>query len=711
MSGNIFINYRRDDASYPAGRLYDRLSAHFPKNQIFIDVDNLDPGIDFVEAIEQSVGSCDVLIAVIGKRWLISSEAEGSRRLDNPDDFVRLEIATALKRNIRVIPVLVDDASMPRANDLPDDLKSLVRRQAIPVSHDRFSADSERLIAALDRVFQKTAAEQGEREEKARLEAELKDRLEEERQQKEKRDRLEAEQREKDRLEAEKSERERLEAERREHEKKERPEHVPQSQPPAPVVPSTSSPKCEPDKPAAETPKVIPPKLSEPERVKSPAPSLGGTGGKSPWKQVIALLAIAAVLVVGGFIYFAIRASQSSSPQPAPLAAATPRPPAIATPTVEEKAPLEPQVVVQPTTQPTEPVAVAVPSPSLSTTPILTPFAAKFLSQAKRYLDAEEFAKALPLLQKAADGGKTALAARNKYTIALIPGLTTDAFYIMMREGAKAAAKALDVDLIFEGAPEFNPVEQVPVLNAVAARNPSAILIAPTDKVQLVEPLKKAFQAGIPVITVDTFIGNGRYQTGTGDADFPLSCIASDNILGGEIAARALAKAIGDKGKVYVSSVRPGFWVIDQREQGFKEEMKKHPNITVLETQFNDDDANKAASQFESVLARNPDLAAVFGANLFSAIGASVGAKQAGATGKVKVVAFDAPASLVPEIKDGRVDIAIAQHPGDIGFFGVVAAYAHLTGQSIPPLIGTRFTVIDKANVDDPNVKRFVYSD
>jgi ribose transport system substrate-binding protein len=306
---------------------------------------------------------------------------------------------------------------------------------------------------------------------------------------------------------------------------------------------------------------------------------------------------------------------------------------------------------------------------------------------------------------------ETALAADNKYTIALIPGLTTDPFYITMHKGAEAAAKVVGVDLIFQGAPEFNPVTQVPVLNAVIARKPSAILIAPTDKVQLVEPLKKASEAGIPVITVDTFIGDGRYQTGSGGADFPLSYIASDNILGGEIAARALAKAIGDKGKVYVSNVKPGISTTDQREQGFKEEMKKHPNITVLETQFNDDDANKAASQFQSVLARNSDLAGVFGANLFSAMGAASGAKQAGASGKVKVAAFDAPSSIVPEIKAGAVDIAIAQHPAEIGYFGVIAAHAHLTGQSIPPLIGTGFTVIDKANVDDPNVKRFIYSD
>jgi len=306
---------------------------------------------------------------------------------------------------------------------------------------------------------------------------------------------------------------------------------------------------------------------------------------------------------------------------------------------------------------------------------------------------------------------ETGLAADNKYTIVLIPGITTDAFYITMRKGAEAAGKALGVNVEFQGAPDFNPVTQVPVLNAVIGRKPSAILIAPTDKVQLVEPLKKAVDAGIPVLTVDTFIGDGHYQTGKGDADFPLSYIASDNVLGGEIAARALAKAIGDKGKVYVSNVNPGISTTDQREEGFKNEMKKHPDITVLETQFNNDDANKAASQFQSIMARNSDLAGVFGANLFSAMGAASGAKQAGASGKVKVVAFDAPTSMVADIKAGNIDIAIAQHPAEIGYFGVVCAYAHLTGHSIPPLIGTGFTVMDKSNIDDPNVKRFIYSD
>jgi tetratricopeptide (TPR) repeat protein len=164
MNGQIFISYRRDDAPYPAGRLYDRLVVRLPKNPIFIDVD-LDPGIDFVEAIETSVGSCDVLIAVIGKRWLVSSDEEGKNRLQNPADFVRVEIATALKRNIRVIPVLVDGASMPRSSELPDDLKLLARRNALEVSHNRFNADFGRLVAAIGKVLEKAEAERKQHQE------------------------------------------------------------------------------------------------------------------------------------------------------------------------------------------------------------------------------------------------------------------------------------------------------------------------------------------------------------------------------------------------------------------------------------------------------------------------------------------------------------------------------------------------------------------
>jgi ribose transport system substrate-binding protein len=299
--------------------------------------------------------------------------------------------------------------------------------------------------------------------------------------------------------------------------------------------------------------------------------------------------------------------------------------------------------------------------------------------------------------------------AADKVTIALIPGLTADGFYVTMHKGAEAAAKAVGADLIYQGAAEWNVSLQVPILDAVIAKKPTVILIAPTDKIQLIQPLKKASEAGISVVCVDTFIGTGIFQTGSGDADFPLSYVAYDNLLGGRMAARALAKAIGEKGKVYVSNVKPGVSTTDQREEGFKDEMKKYSGIQVLETQFNDDDANKAAAQLQAVIGRVPDLAGVFGANLFSASGTANGVKQAGMTGKIKLAGFDAPESIVAQLKDGTFELTIAQHPAEIGYFGFMVAYAQATGNPAPTAIGTGFTVMTAANIDDPKVSKYLY--
>src|SRR6185369_8101255 len=125
----IFVSYRREDAAGHAGRLFDRLVSHFGRDRIFMDVDAIEPGQDFVTVIENAVGSCEILIAVIGKDWLSSTGRTG--RLNNPNDFVRLEIGTALSRDVRVIPVLVERASMPKPEDLPEDLVKLTRRNAV----------------------------------------------------------------------------------------------------------------------------------------------------------------------------------------------------------------------------------------------------------------------------------------------------------------------------------------------------------------------------------------------------------------------------------------------------------------------------------------------------------------------------------------------------------------------------------------------------
>jgi uncharacterized RDD family membrane protein YckC len=149
-SRRIFMSYRRDDTPYPAGWLYDRLAERFGVGHIFKDVDSIEPGDDFVEVIANAVGSCDVLLALIGDRWLTITNAAGNRRIDDPNDFVRLEIETALARNIRVVPILVSGARMPRADDLPPGLARLAYRQALELSPNRFNSDLGRLLRMLD---------------------------------------------------------------------------------------------------------------------------------------------------------------------------------------------------------------------------------------------------------------------------------------------------------------------------------------------------------------------------------------------------------------------------------------------------------------------------------------------------------------------------------------------------------------------------------
>ena len=151
-SGRIFISYRREETAYPAAWLYDRLADRFADGQVFKDVDSIELGDDFVEVITEAIGSCDVLLALIGNEWLTITDEDGQRRLDDPDDFVRVEIEAALKRNVRVIPILVDGARMPRATELPPSLAGLVRRQALELSPNRFELDTNRLLKVLDKT-------------------------------------------------------------------------------------------------------------------------------------------------------------------------------------------------------------------------------------------------------------------------------------------------------------------------------------------------------------------------------------------------------------------------------------------------------------------------------------------------------------------------------------------------------------------------------
>jgi hypothetical protein len=145
----VFICYRRDDSAAIAGRIRDRLAKEFGDSRVFMDVDTIPLGSDFPKVLSDEVNKCKVLLVVIGKHWLEARDADGNRRLDSENDFVRIEIATALQRGIPVIPILVDGAKIPQADELPEDLKGLATRNGLDVRHGSFHVDMNRLIDEL----------------------------------------------------------------------------------------------------------------------------------------------------------------------------------------------------------------------------------------------------------------------------------------------------------------------------------------------------------------------------------------------------------------------------------------------------------------------------------------------------------------------------------------------------------------------------------
>lgn len=217
----VFLNYRREETSGHAGRLFDDLAERLEGAEVFMDIDRIAPGVDFTEVIDEALDSCDVVLALIGRRWIELADAGGRRRLDDADDFVRLELEKALgRKDVRVIPVLVHGASMPPSRELPDRLRSLARRQAFELSDTRWHYDLNMLVQALEKVSRikvEQAFAAAEAAEAARVEAE---RFATERAETE---RLEAERLQAARLEAERAEAERAraEAERLEAERQE----------------------------------------------------------------------------------------------------------------------------------------------------------------------------------------------------------------------------------------------------------------------------------------------------------------------------------------------------------------------------------------------------------------------------------------------------------------------------------------------------------
>jgi ribose transport system substrate-binding protein len=293
--------------------------------------------------------------------------------------------------------------------------------------------------------------------------------------------------------------------------------------------------------------------------------------------------------------------------------------------------------------------------------------------------------------------------------IGFLPGVV-DPFYQVMQKGVEDAAKDLGIEVVTQVPPTWGVEAQTPILDALIARGDLDYLItAPVEKDQMVAPLQAALDAGIKVITVDTFLGDGDYVNGP--VTFPLSYIGSDNVEGGRISARGLAKAVGGKGSVYINSTNPNVSSVEGREQGFKEVMAaEFPDIKVLGPDYNLDDQNKAAQQTGAVIEQNPDLVGVFGTNVFSAGGAGNAVVNAGLGGEVQVVAYDATAEAIELMGKGVVSLVLAQKPYDMGYMAVQFAAADAAGvTSLPRRVETGFAIITKDNVADPEYARFIY--
>jgi len=283
--------------------------------------------------------------------------------------------------------------------------------------------------------------------------------------------------------------------------------------------------------------------------------------------------------------------------------------------------------------------------------------------------------------------------------ITLMVGVKGDPFYVSMECGAKEAVAAAGAKLQVQGPDKFDATLQNPMLDAVAAQKPDALLVAPNDVKASAPPLKRIQDAGTKVVLVDTIVT---------DPTIGVSRIATDNNLGGQKAAEALQQ-LGVKGKVLVISTDPGVSSVDARVAGFKTKAQELGFTLAGDTQYSHNNASTAAQVISAALAKDPDLAGVFATNLFTAQGVATGVKQAGKSGTVKIVGFDAGPDQIKQLEAGDVQALVAQKPFDIGKQGVEQALNALSGKPVTKSIETESLIITKDNMTQPDVSKYIY--
>ena len=290
------------------------------------------------------------------------------------------------------------------------------------------------------------------------------------------------------------------------------------------------------------------------------------------------------------------------------------------------------------------------------------------------------------------DGGGGGGGGSETLEVAFIQGVAGDEFYITMQCGIEAAAQELGVTVETQGAQQFDPALQTPIVDSVVASAPDGLLIAPTDVTAMNRPLKAAADAGITVGLVDTTLE---------DPSMAVTQVASDNEGGGAAAFKAIQEANPDGGTVLVVGHEPGISTNEARIKGFLEALGEDPKFKALPTQYAQNDPAEGARIVTSTLQATPDLIGIFGTNLFAAEGAATGLRQAGAQDQVTVVGFDAGPAQVEALENGTVQALIAQQPAEIGKQGLEQVVASLRGEQVEAEIQTGFTIVTKDNLAD----------
>ena len=285
-----------------------------------------------------------------------------------------------------------------------------------------------------------------------------------------------------------------------------------------------------------------------------------------------------------------------------------------------------------------------------------------------------------------------------KLTVAVIPKANVFTFWPTVKKGAEAACKELDIDMIWRGAEnETSFAQEIEIVEAMISNDDvKGIVLAPQSATALVDVVKKAKDAGKPVVIIDSGL-NGTHH---------ISFVATDNYKGGVMGAERLAKLLDGKGKVALVRNIPGSASTEAREKGFIETCEqKFPDMKIVAKEYAMGDPTKANEVVSAILTANPDLNGIFTANEPGAIGALNAAKGANKLGQVKIVGFDASPTLISGIRDGSLDSTIVQDPFTMGKRGVEILVDHLNGKPIPKEEKTPIELVTKDNLETEKIK------